>query len=407
MTQPEFDPYSSQVCPSPPLEDPVAQPGFETLCAHFGEDRVAQRGAAAVPIYQASTFIYPDAESWERRHDPGTLYFEYTRVGNPTTAVLEAKLARLEGGTWALATASGMGAITAALNACLHAGAHVVAPVGIYHPTQRYLRYYLPRFGVDTTFVDSCDPADFVAAIRPNTRVIYLESPTSGLFAVPEIPPITAAAAQRSIITIFDNSWATPYFQNPLKIGCDLVVHSATKYIGGHSDVVGGVVIGRDEQLRRRVFREVELLGAVLDPFAAFLLIRGLRTLALRMEHHQAAGLAVARFLEQHPAVRCVHHPGLPSHPQHQIARRQLRGFSGLFSFELKNQSREATHQFMNRTKLFKIGVSWGGYESLVIGGTLFSKDPAQPTWVIRLHVGLEAVEDLVADVRRALEGLS
>lgn len=182
------------------------------------------------------------------------------------------------------------------------------------------------------------------------------------------------------------------------------MVHSATKYIGGHSDLLAGVVVGRDAALRRRVFRELELLGAVADPFAAWLLLRGLRTLNLRMEQHQRSGLAVARFLEQHPRVRRVRHPGLESHPQHEIARSQLRGYASLFSFELHDQSRQATHRFMDRTKLFRIGVSWGGYESLVIGGTLFGKSPADSTWLIRLHVGLETTEDLIADVRQALE---
>ena len=404
MNQGDFDPDSVPVSPAPPTEEPVPNAGLETLCAHYAEDPSAHHGAAAVPIYQASTFLFPDTQAWERRKEPDSPYFEYTRVGNPTTAILEAKLARLERGTWAFVTASGMGAISAAVNACIHKGAHIVAAGGIYWPTQRYFRHYLPRFGVSTMFVDSCDPADFIAALRPETKLVYLESPTSGYFAVPEIAPIAAAARERGIPTIFDNSWATPVFQNPLEFGCDLVVHSATKFIGGHSDVVAGVVAGRDETLKRRVFREVELLGAVADPFAAWLLLRGLRTLRLRMEQHQRSGLAVARFLEQHPRVRRVLHPGLESHPQRETARRQLRGYSGLFSFELKEQSREATNAFLDRTKLFGIGVSWGGFESLALGGTFFAKPSEQPTWLIRLHVGLESTDDLVADVRQALE---
>ncbi|HOO15623.1 MAG: PLP-dependent transferase [Phycisphaerae bacterium] len=399
-----LDPYSFQMSPPPPRHDPVPGADFETLCAHFGEDRMAQRGAVAVPIYQASTFMFPDSAAWEQREAPDSPYYEYTRVGNPTTAVLEAKIARLEHGNWALALGSGMGAIAAAINACVHAGAHVVASGTIYWPTRRYLRDYLPRFGVETTFVDSCDPADFEAAIRPNTRLMYLESPTSGLFEMPDVAPIAAAARARGVVTVFDNSWATPCFQTPLDLGCDLVVHSATKFIGGHSDVVAGLVAGREDTLRRRVFRELELLGSVCDPFAAWLLIRGLRTLKVRMEQHQRSGLALARFLEQHPAVRRVYHPGLESHPQYAIGRRQLRGYSGLFSFELHDQSREATNRFMDRTRLFTIGVSWGGYESLVIGGTFISKDPQQPAWIIRLHTGLEATEDLIADVKQALE---
>lgn len=404
MNEQGFDPHSRPVRPAVPAADPAPDAGFETLCAHFAEQRGAHHGAAAVPIYQSSTFVFPDSQAWEQRYNPDSPYFEYTRSGNPSTSILEAKLARLEGGTWAYAMASGMGAVSAAINACVQAGVHVVAVAGVYLPTQRYLRYYLPRFGVETTFVDSCDPADFLAAMRPETKLICLESPTSGYFEMPDVAPIAAAARERGITSVFDNSWATPYFQRPLELGCDLVVHSATKFIGGHSDVVGGVVVGRDEALRKRVFREVELLGAVADPFAAWLLLRGLRTLKVRMEQHQRSGLAVARFLEEHPAVRRVHHPGLESHPQHTVARRQLHGYSSLFSFELKDQSREATNRVMDRTRLFSIGVSWGGYESLVLGGTLYAKVADDPVWLIRLHVGLEATEDLIADLRQALE---
>ena len=404
MSKQEFDPHCVEVCPPPPTSDPVAGAGFETLCAHFAEEPDRHHGAAAVPIYQTSTFVFPDSEAWEQREQPTSPYYEYTRVGNPTTAILAAKLARLEAGEWGFVTASGMGAISSAINACVHAGAHVVSVGGVYSPTQRYFRHYLPRFGVETTFVDSCDPTDYIAAVRPETTLIYLESPTSGRFEVPEIAPITAAARERGIVTVFDNSWATPYFQRPLEAGCDVVVHSATKYIGGHSDVVAGAIMGRGDALRKHVFREVELLGATADPFAAWLLLRGLRTLPLRMEQHRRSALALARFLEQHARVRRVSHPGLESHPQHAIARRQLNGYSGLFSFELKDQSREATNRFMDRAKLFRIGVSWGGYESLVVGGTLYAKDSENPTWLIRLHVGLESTDDLIEDVRQALE---
>lgn len=404
MKPQDTEPLKDPNAPLPPRAEPIENAGIETLCAHFADDRDSHRGAATVPIYQASTFVFPDAQTFDRRNQPGNPYFEYTRVGNPTAAVLNAKLARLERGEWAFVTASGMGAITAAINACIHTGAHIVAAAGIYWPSQRYLRHYLPRFGVQTTFVDSCNPADYIAALRPETTLMYLESPTSGYFEVAEIPPITAAAKARGVTVLFDNSWATPCFQQPLTMGCDLVVHSATKYIGGHSDVVAGVVAGQGADLKRRVFREVELLGATADPFAAWLLLRGLRTLKLRMEQHQRSGLALARFLEQHPRVRRVIHPGLESHPQHATAARQLSGYSSLFSFELKEQTREAAYRFLDRTKLFSIGVSWGGYESLALAGTFFAKPSAPPTWLIRLHVGLETTEDLLADVQQALE---
>jgi cystathionine beta-lyase/cystathionine gamma-synthase len=246
-----------------------------------------------------------------------------------------------------------------------------------------------------------------VAAVRDETRLIYLESPTSGRFDVLDLAPIVAAARQRRITTILDNSWSSPYFQQPLELGVDLVVHSATKFISGHSDTLGGVVVGRDEQLRQRLCGEAELLGASIDPFAAWLLIRGLRTLALRMEQHQRSGLALVRMLAGHPAVLRVYHPGLESYAQHAVAQRQMRGYGGLFSFALRDQTREATHRFVNRLRVFSIGCSWGGYESLVVGGRssdLFADNPDEPPWIIRLHAGLESTEDLVNDVRQALE---
>ncbi len=389
----------------PPCEpaDPVDDPGPETICTHFGEQPQRYHGAASPPIFQTSTFLYPDAEAFERRRQPGTERYDYTRGGNPTNQILEAKLARLERGRWADCFASGMGAISAALCANLAADTHVVATAHCYGPTQ-WLLDHLRRFGVSTTFVNSTDPQAFIDAARPETRVLYLESPTSGRFDLIEIEPLTRFARQRGIVTIFDNSWASPYFQNPLELGVDLVVHSATKYINGHSDVVAGVVVGRDPQLRQRVWREIELGGAILDPHAAWLMLRGLRTLPLRMERHQHNALKLAGWLAGHPRVACVRYPGLPSHPQHELARRQMRGYGSLFSFALREQSRAAMNRFFDRLRLFGIGVSWGGYESLILGGTLFSERPDKPEWLIRVHVGLENVDDLIADMRQALE---
>lgn len=389
--------------PQREFPDPVPNPGFETIAAHLGEEYAGREGAAAPPIFQTSTFVYPDAEAFSNRRKPGSKGYDYTRVANPTTELLEAKLARLEKGTWCHMFGSGMGAITAAINAIVSAGSHVVSVANVYGPARTYLRH-LKRFGVESTFVDGVAHDSFVGALRENTKLLYLESPTSGHFECPEIAPLAAAARQRGIVTIFDNSWASPYFMNPLEYGIDLVVHSATKYLNGHSDVVAGALIGREEALRDRVLAEAELLGATLDPFAAWLILRGVRTLAVRMEHHQRAGLAAARMLEQHPGVARVIHPGLPSHPQHAIAAKQCRGFAGLFSIMLREQTRAATFRFLDRLKLFGQGVSWGGHESLAIGGTLFSADPSKPEWRIRLHIGLETVEDVIADLRQALD---
>ncbi len=385
-------------------DDPLPNCGFETLCTHYAEDPAEQQGAAAPPIYQTSTFIYPDAEAfWNRRRGDGP-HYDYTRVGNPTTAMLEAKLARLEGGTWAYGFGSGMGAISAALRAVLKAGDHVVAQAHVYGPTQTYLRQ-LARFGIEATFLTTSEAGALLGACRPQTRLIYFESPTSGHFEIVDIRAVVAGARGRGIVTAFDNSWATPYFQRPLELGVDLVTHSATKYLNGHSDVVAGFVVGRDDgELHARVQEEVEYAGATLDPFAAWLMLRGLRTLPMRMEYHQRSALAVARMLAAHGRVAVVNHPGLERHPGHELARRQMRGCSSLFSFALHDQSREATARVLDRLRLFRAGVSWGGHESLAIGGTFFSAPDEPKRWLIRLHVGLESTEDLLADLRQALE---
>ncbi|MFO0839880.1 MAG: aminotransferase class I/II-fold pyridoxal phosphate-dependent enzyme [Phycisphaerae bacterium] len=385
--------------PLPRFEDPVPAPGFETLCSHFAEAPAQRAGAASPPIYQSSTFIYPDFEAFSRRlkaHE----HYDYTRGGNPTTTILEAKLARLEKGGWAEFFGSGMGAISAVVNACVKQGAHVVCVGHAYGPTQAYLTH-IARFGVETTFVSGLVATDFIAALRENTSLVYLESPTSWWFECIEIGPIAEECRRRGIVTAFDNSWASPYFQTPLELGVDLSLHSATKYLGGHSDVVAGAVIGRDQELRKRLWREVELCGATLDPFAAWLLLRGLRTLPQRMEYHQRSGLAIAKMLSSHPRVARVRHPGLEPNA---VARTQLRGASGLFSFELHDASREAVGNLLDRLKLFRQGVSWGGFESLALGAKLAERPDAPPTWLIRLSCGLESADDLIADLKQALE---
>ncbi len=406
--------YSPQLPPiDPPTWPPIKPPltishalpgaGFETICAHYAEDAQDRHGAAAPALYQTSTFIYPDAEAFELRRTPASRHHDYSRISNPTTQILETKLARLEQAEWCDVFGSGMGAISAAINACVKSGSHVVAIGHVYGPTRMYLDH-IRRLNVETTYVNAEEVSDFVAAIRPNTTLIYLESPTSGCFDVPDMHGICAEARRRGIPTITDNSWASPYFANPLEWGVDLVTHSATKYINGHSDVVAGCVMGRDRALRDRLWREAELIGAMLDPFAAWLMLRGLRTLALRMERHQENGLKVARFLESHASVARVIHPGLPSHPQHERARRQFRGYSGLFTFALKDPSQAAIRRLLDRVHLFQIGVSWGGFESLILGGDFFTRPPRPKEHLIRVSVGLESANDLIADLDKALE---
>lgn len=382
----------------------VSEPGFETLCAHAGDDPARFAGAPVPPIYQNSLFTSPDCETFAERGSQRPAAYDYTRVANPTTDVLQTKLAALEKTEAARCFASGMAAVTAAVLHCVRTGDHVVAVETAYGPTRQFFSGYLPRFGVSVTYVAGTDPQQLADALRPETRLLYLESPSSLVFRLQDLHAAAALARERGILTAIDNSWATPYFQNPSAYGIDLVIHSATKYLGGHSDVVAGVVLGSRERLADLAQWEGQVLGGILDPFAAWLLLRGLRTLPVRMDRHQENGLVAARFLAAHPRVARVYHPGLPSHPQHALARRQMRGCSGLFSLELKEGGRAAAYRVANRLRYFGIGVSWGGFESLAIPMSFPAAEGEEPRWGLRLSIGLESAADLLEDLEQALE---
>jgi len=373
---------------------------------HYGENREAMFGAAAPPIFQNSTFTYPDSASFHTRQDADATRFDYTRTGNPTTRILEQKIAKLEQGEDCRAFGSGMGAISAAILSCLKAGDHVVTIETVYGPTRRLFSDFLPRFGVETTYVRGTSIEDFEGAIKPNTRLFFVESPSSLFFELQDLPAVARLAREHEIVTMCDNSNATPVFQNPITMGIDVVIHTATKYIGGHSDVVAGLVVGSKERMRAIGRMEGELIGATCDPFAAWLMLRGLRTLPIRMERHRRSGLEVARFIASDPRVRRAFYPGLDLHPQHGLAKRQMRGQAGLFSFELRQASQEATFRVVDALKIFSIGVSWGGYESLAVPLNVVDPATGEPTWIIRLSIGLETVEDLKADLYQALNTL-
>lgn len=373
---------------------------------HAGEDPARFAGAVVPPIFQNSLFASPDVETFLNRYAPHSAVYDYTRVANPTTDILEAKLAALERTEAARCFGSGMAAVTAAVMHGVKAGDHAIAVDTVYGPTRNLLSAYMARYDVAVTFVPGTDPQQFADAILPNTRLIYLESPSSVVFRLQDLAAVAALARERGITTVADNSWASPYFQNPADFGIDLVLHSATKYLGGHSDIVAGVVLGPKAHLDGLKDQEGCLLGGILDPFAAWLMLRGLRTLPLRMERHQANGLAVARFLEAHPKIARVHYPGLPSHPQYELARRQMRGSSGLLSFELKDGGQAAAFAMVDRLRYFAIGVSWGGFESLAVPFGFPSEERGgEMRWGARLHVGLETVEDLLEDLDSALKG--
>lgn len=378
-------------------------PGFETLCAHAGEEPSRYLGAPVPPIYQNSLFASPNVEAFLNRGARHPEAYDYSRVANPTTDVLEAKLAALEGTEAARCFASGMAAVSAAILHCVRAGDHLVAPDTVYGPTRKLLSEYLPRYGVSTTYVRGTDPQQFADVLQPNTRLIYLESPSSLVFELQDLAAVAALARERGIATAVDNSWASPYFQNPASFGIDLIIHSATKYLGGHSDLVAGVVLGSHERMRELGAWEGQLLGGMLDPFAAWLMLRGVRTLPVRMDRHQRSACALAQYLEAHPKVARVYYPGLASHPQHQLARQQMRGTSGLLSLQLVEPGLEPVRRVVDSLQYFGIGVSWGGFESLAIPVMLPGPHAADPAWGIRLHIGLETLDNLQADLDAAL----
>jgi cystathionine beta-lyase len=381
----------------------------DTRIQHLGDDRERYLGGAAPPIFRTSLFTFPDSASLEenmRLREGGR--FLYTRVSNPTTRILETKIADLEATESAIAFASGMGAISAVLLGLLSKGDHLVLEASSYSPTLAFARGPLSRFGVEVTFLPAAEFALLDRHLRPTTRLIYLESPASLTFELVDLARVAALARARSVLTACDNSWASPLYQQPSRLGIDLVVHSGTKYIGGHSDLLLGLVAGGGPPMER-VRSMAVALGATLSPEDAFLAIRGLRTLPLRMRRHEESALELARRLEGHPRVLRVLHPGLPSFPDHELARRQMQGMSGLFSFLLRGDPR----RFVDALRVFSIGVSWGGYESLALpvaatGPPQGADDPRPdiPPGLIRLSVGLEDPRDLIADLDRGFAAL-
>ncbi len=375
-----------------------------TVVTHLAEDPSRYCGAVTPPIFETSTFAFPSVEALEASYAGDPTHYRYSRGRNPTVELVEAKLAALEGGEACACFGSGMAAVSATLLGLLRAGQHVVAVENLYSDTYRFLEEWAPRFGITRTYVRAHTAGEVEEALRPTTGLVYLESPTSLQFDLQDVRAIAALCRARGIPTVIDNSWATPYFQRPLALGVDLCVHSATKYLGGHSDILAGAVVGPASLVDRIRRAARALLGGMLAPFEGWLLLRGLRTLPVRMEAHQASALEVARYLEGHPRVRRVHHPGLPSHPQHALARSQMDGTSGLFSVELDTDV-QGIRRFGNALRLFYLGVSWGGHESLAF--PVAASDPSHrkslPPTLVRLSIGLEDPADLIDDLEQAL----
>lgn len=373
----------------------------ETQLQHLGEEKKAF-GAVTPPIVQTSLFVFDDVDSFVNRDDSreGEPWV-YSRVGNPNLTMLEQKLAMLEGTESARVFNSGMAAISAAILTAVESGSHVVCVDTAYGPTQQFLRDYLPKFGVTTTFLPGLSTDEILGAIKPETKLVYLESPGSILFRLQDFEAITSYCRERGIITITDNSYCSPIFQQPAQFGVDLVVHSATKYLVGHSDVVAGVVAGRRDLLLRIARNEMPLLGAALAPFPAWLMLRGMRTLALRMRHAQEVGNAIASWLKDQPFVEQVFHAGFDKSP---LREKQMQGTSSLLSFQPKNQAREWSVKFVEALQIYQLGVSWGGFESLSVPLEMQPGDWPEKRFIIRLYNGLEHVPDLIADLKQAAE---
>ncbi len=376
---------------------------FATRAIHVGQNADPATGATIVPIYQTSTYT---------QEAPGQHKgYEYSRTGNPTRTALEECMAALEGAEHGLAFSSGLAA-TMSVMSLLSPGDHIVAGDDLYGGTYRLFDKVLKEGNkLDFDYVDSTDPASVERALRPETKMLWIETPTNPMLTLSDIALLSEVAHERGAVVAVDNTFASPYFQRPLELGADIVVHSTTKYMGGHSDVIGGAVMTSDEGLRERISFYQNAAGGVPGPFDSWIVLRGLKTLSVRMRQHEENALAVAQFLEDHPRVATVNYPGLPSHPQHDLAKRQMSGFSGMVSFTLKG-SAEAAYAAVQKTEVFSFAESLGGVESLVTHPATMThaaipREQREARGVtdglLRLSVGIEDADDLIADLEQAI----
>jgi cystathionine gamma-lyase len=380
---------------------------FKTLAIHSHQHPDPVTGAVINPIYQTSTFAQEDAgvhKGWD-----------YSRCGNPTVDTLAGVLADLEGGKHGYCFASGVGALVTMCNALFKPGDHLLVGDDVYGGTFRYTTKVLSKYGVETEFINMTDPNNVEQAIRPNTKMVYMESPTNPLLKLVDIEAIVKIAQKHGIPTCVDNTFASPYLQSPINLGVDIVLHSTTKYIGGHSDVVGGALILKDDTFNEAIRFHRNTIGANPDPFNSWLTLRGLKTLAVRMDAHCANALELARFLEKHEAIETVFYPGLPSHPQYALAQKQMRAGGGMISICVKG-GEAAARQLLKSVKVFTLAESLGGVESLIEHPALMTHLSVDPKVkaelgitdnLVRLSVGIEDIADLKADLEQALKAIS
>ena len=376
---------------------------FSTMAIHEGQAPDAATGATVVPVYQTSTFTQQGIGEHKG--------FEYSRLSNPTRTALEVSLAALEHARYGLAFASGMAAEHAVFS-LLNPGDHIVTVANVYGGTVRLFERLFSRYGITFSYVEGSDAQEFEGAIGSNTKLIWLETPTNPLLTIVDIEAVAAIARARGVLLAVDNTFASPYFQRPLELGADIVVQSTTKYIAGHSDVIGGAVLLNDASIYEELRFFQNTIGAIPGPQDVWLTLRGVKTLAVRMRQHEANAFAVARFLQDHPRVSQVYFPGLPEHPNHEVARRQMSGFGGMVSFRLKEGNRESVNAFVKKLKVFSLADSLGGVESLVCFPMVMTHDAVPENQrlelgitgdLLRLSIGIEGIDDLLADLKQAL----
>ncbi|MBP7664344.1 MULTISPECIES: methionine gamma-lyase [unclassified Shewanella] len=385
-----------------------------TQVIHGGHEREAF-GALVTPLYQSATFVFESAQQGGERfagNEPGYIY---TRLGNPTTAELERKMAILEGAEAAAATASGMGAVSAALLANLQMGDHLVASNAVYGCTYALMTTQFARFGIEVSLVDFSSEAEIEAAIQSNTKVIFCETPVNPHLQVFDLAAIATIAKRHQLVSIVDNTFMTPLLQRPLDFGIDLVIHSATKYLNGHGDVIAGIVCGSEEQLHKVKYEILKDIGAVISPHDAWLILRGLKTLDVRLQRHCDSAQRVAEFLAEHPSITRVYYPGLKSHQGHKFIGQQMKRAGGVIAFELAANLEEAM-AFVGYLKLFSIAVSLGDAESLIQHPASMTHSPYTPEAraaagigdnLLRISIGLEDCDDIIADLNQALARLA
>lgn len=385
---------------------------FDTKIVHAGQHPDPSTGSLSTPIFQTSTFVFDNAEQGAARfalEEPGYIY---TRLGNPTTDALEQKMAVLEDGEAALATASGISAITTALLTLCQQGDHIVSANAIYGCTHAFLSHSMPKFGITTSFVDATNIAELKAAIRPETKVVYIETPANPTLTLVDIEMVAGIAHQHGALLIVDNTFMSPYGQQPLRLGADIVVHSVTKYINGHGDVIGGVIVGKKDFIdQARYVGLKDITGGCMSPFNAWLTLRGVKTLGVRMERHSSNAMKIAQFLESHPAITHVYYPGLLAHPQYDLYKRQMTLPGGVISFEIAGGF-ESGRRMINAVKLCLLAVSLGDTETLIQHPASMTHSPVPPEerlkagitdGMIRLSVGLEDPDDIIEDLQQAI----